>query len=163
VNEPAATKVNASPIASLHPLVLRPWFIFVNAAMAIALASVAGARWVASRRGRDPEHLAREAAQRSVRESIAQMDAAVKETDTPKFFLFARHLVQQRLAIQWSVSPGEVTSAAIGQRLNGEGEDLRALFRAADEAAYTGRSFTAADLRHWHDTVTQQLQRLQSL
>ncbi|MEA3208501.1 MAG: hypothetical protein QOE70_1558 [Chthoniobacter sp.] len=159
-NEPVATKVQASPIASLHPLVLRPWFILVNGAMLAALAAVTLVRRVSASRARDPQRLAREAAEKSVRESLAQMDAAVKDTDAPTFFLAARHVVQQRLAKQWHLPASE---AAISQRLNGEGEDLRTLFRTADEATYTGRHFTAAELREWHDTVTQQLQRIPTL
>ena len=162
-NAPAAANVNASPIASLHPLIFRPWFILLNTAMLAALVLMTLARWIKLHRRLDPQRLAREAAERSVRASLARMERAVQESDSPKFFEAARHAVQERLAEHWHLPASEVTPAIVAQRLNGNGEPLRTLFKTADEAAYCGRRFTPEELRRWRDAVEQQLQHIADL
>jgi len=160
---PPAPRVNQSPFASLHPLVLRPWFIAANTALLIALALGLLVRRLASRRSRDPESLAREAAERSILASVASMENAEKKGDGPGFFLAARRALQDRLAERWRIAPNEVTGPVIMQRLNGDGEILRALFRAADEASYSKRNFASVELRQWRDTFTKQLHRIKTL
>jgi hypothetical protein len=160
---PATPRVSQSPIASLHPLVLRPWFIAANTALLMALGLGSLVRCLASRRSRDPESIVRDAAERSILASVASMENAEKKGDGPGFFLAARRALQDRLAERWRIAPNEVTGPVIMQRLNGDGEILRTLFRAADEASYSKRSFTSAELRQWRDTFTKQLHRIKTL
>jgi hypothetical protein len=163
VEPPAANGVDASPIASLHPLIFRPWFLFSNAMILGAIGLAALVRSIKDRRARDPKRLAREVAARSALESLTQMESAVRESDSSRFFDAARHAVQERLAEHWHLPAPAITTAVIKQRLNGNGEDIRALFQTADEAAYCHRRFTSAELRQWRDLVQQQLQRIPSL
>ena len=160
---PAAPRVSQSPIASLHPLVLHPWFIAANIALLMALALGLLIRRLASRGSRDPESIVRDAAERSILASVASMENAEKKGDGPGFFLAARRALQDRLAERWRIAPNEVTGPVIMQRLNGDGEILRTLFRAADEASYSKRSFTSTELRQWRDTFTKQLHRIKTL
>src|SRR5262249_44477355 len=90
--------VTGQSVVSLHPLVLAPWFIAVNAMMMAAL--VVGAMWrlVRQRRANDPTRFQREALEKSVRDSLAKMDDAVKAHDAPRFFAAARTALQERLA-----------------------------------------------------------------
>ena len=165
-SEPSAPRVNQSPIATLHPLVLRPWFIAANAVLVLAVALGALARRLGSRPSRDPHRLAREATERSIQGSLASMERAEKQGDGPGFFVaarHARHALQTLLGEQWQIAPNQVTEPLIAQRLNGEGESLRLLFRAADEATYSKRVFTSTELRLWRDTFTKQLDRLKTL
>jgi len=159
----AAPPVRQSPIASLHPLILRPWFVGANAFLVLAVALGAIARRLSSRRSRDPQRLAREAAEKSVQVSLASMEEAEKNGDGPGFFLAARHALQERLGQQWRIAPNEVTGTVVTQRLNGDGESLRLLLRAADEASYSKRAFTSAELKQWHAAFTRQLQRIETL
>jgi hypothetical protein len=159
----AAPRVRQSPIASLHPLILRPWFVAANAALVLAVALGALARRLAARRLQDPELLARAAAERSIQASLASMEDAERNQDGPGFFLAARHALQESLAEQWRIAPDQVTGAVITQRLNGDGESLRTLFRAADEASYSKRAFSSAELKQWHDAFTKELHRLKTL
>jgi len=160
---PSAPRVSQSPIASLHPLVLRPWFIAANIALLMALALGSLVRRLASRRSHAPESLAHEAAESSIRASVASMESAEKRGDGPGFFFAARRALQDRLAERWRIAPNEVTGLVIMQRLNGDGEILRTLFRAADEASYSKRSFTSTELGQWRDTFTKQLHRIKTL
>ena len=129
--------------------------------MALGLGSLV--RCLASRRSRDPESIVRDAAERSILASVASMENAEKKGDGPGFFLAARRALQDRLAERWRIAPNEVTGPVIMQRLNGDGEILRTLFRAADEASYSKRSFTSTELRQWRDTFTKQLHRIKTL
>ena len=61
---------------------------------------------------------------------------------------------------KWHVPASKVTIPEIRSRLNGQGEEVRAVFQAADEIAYCGKRFTAPDLRLWRDLVKKQLQQL---
>ena len=155
--------VPVSSTSSLRPLVLAPWFIAVNAAMLAALAVGAFARKLRTRRANDTQRLEREAAERAVNESLAAMDSALKAKDAPRFFDAARHALQERLAAQWHVPASQVTIPEIRTRLNGSGDEVRAVFQTADEIAYSGKRFTAPDLQQWRDLVKKQLNQIARL
>ena len=147
-------------VGSLHPLVLTPWFIVLNALMIGALIIGAIVRFLHQRRLNDPERLKREAAEKSVNYSLATMDFALKAQDAPRFFTAARRALQERLAAKWRLPASRVTIHEIRSRLNGSGEQIRSVFQAADELAYSGRRFTGPDLQQWRNLVKIQLQEL---
>ena len=152
--------VTGRSVASLRPLVLTPWFIAVNAVMIAALLFGAVLRWVRQRRANDPRRLEREAVEKSVGESLASMDAALKAQDASRFFTAARKALQERLAAKWELPASRVTIPEIRAHLNGDGEQIRSVFQAADEIAYSGRQFSAPDLQQWRGIVKEQLQQL---
>jgi hypothetical protein len=149
--------------ASLHPLVLRPWFITVNALMVLALALVAIFRRLMYRRGHDERRLRREAAEKSLREAVAAMDAAMKSQDAPRFFHAARRALQERLADQWQVPVSSVTIPEITSRLNGRAGKLRSVLEAADEITYSGQQLTLPDLQLWREVVGDELHEISRL
>jgi molybdopterin converting factor small subunit len=114
-------------------------------------------RWLRHWRANDPRRLQREATEKSVRESLAKMDAALKAQDAPRFFTAARQALQERLAEKWELPTSRVTVSEIRARLNGNGEEIRSVFQTADEIAYSGRHFTVPDLQQWRAVVQQQL------
>ena len=145
---------------NLQPLVLRPWFLTFNATLLRAVVAGAIFRTVRTRRAQDPQRLEREAAEKAVSESVATMDAAVSAKDAPRFFDAARHALQERLAAQWHIPASRVTIPEIRARLNGHGEEVAAVFKTADELAYSGKRFTAPDLQQWRDLVKSELQQI---
>jgi len=149
--------VPARATSSLRPLVLTPWFIAANAAMLGALVIGLAVRAIRARRARDPGRLQREAEKRALNEWLSMMDVALDKEDAPRFFGAARRALQERLAAQWNIPAGKVTIPEICARLNGRGEEVRAVFQAADEIAYSGTRFTAPALRQWRDLVIKQL------
>jgi hypothetical protein len=146
--------------ATLRPLVLAPWFITFNVALVFALALVAIISRIRSRRENDPVRLQRETAESAVDQSLAAMDAALQARDAAGFFGAARRALQVRLAAVWQVPASQVTIPAIRTRLKAKGEEIRAVFQAADEIAYSGKRFSPRDLQHWRDVVQTQLQQL---
>jgi hypothetical protein len=134
-----------------------PWFITLNAVMIIAIVFSAAFRWLHHRYANDPHRLQRKATDKSVRESLAKMDAALKAQDAPRFFTAARQALQERLAAKWELPTSRVTIPEIRARLNGNGEEIRSVFQTADEIAYSGRQFTVPDLQRWRAVVQQQL------
>lgn len=152
--------VLAGATANLRPLVLRPWFLIFNAALLLALVVGAIFRTVRARRAQDPQRLEREASEKAVSESVATMDAAVAAKDAPRFFDAARHALQERLGAQWHIPASRVTIPEIRARLNGHGEEVAAVFKTADELAYSGKRFTAPDLQQWRDLVKSELQQI---
>ena len=153
----------AHATSSLRPLVLRPWFIALNAAMLAALAIGAILRRIHARRVNDPIRLKSEAVGKAVGESLAAMDAALQAKDAPRFFDAARRALQERLAAQWQVPASRITIPEIRSRMNGHGEEVRAVFQTADEIAYSGKRFTAPDLKQWRDLVKNQLHEIARL
>src|SRR5262249_5605505 len=149
--------VTGRTVSSLRPLVLTPWFIAVNALMLAVLALGTLFRWLLHRLANDPQRLQREATEKSVRESLAKMDAALKAQDAPRFFTAARQALQEKLAAKWELPTSRVTIPEIRARLNGNGEEIRSVFQTADEIAYSGRQFTVPDLQQWRAVVQQQL------
>ena len=149
--------VTGRTVSSLRPLVLTPWFLTLNAVMIASIVLSAAFRWLRHRRANDPHRLQREATEKSVRESLATMDAALKTQDAPRFFTAARQALQERLAAKWELPTSRVTIPEIRARLNGNGEEIRSVFQTADEIAYSGRRFTVPDLQQWRAVVQQQL------
>ena len=152
--------VPANPTSSLRPLVMQPWFIALNGFTLAALIIGAMLKAVRTRRANDPSRLEREAAERAVKESLAAMDAALKEKDDTRFFDAARRALQERLAAQWHVPVTSVTLPEVRTRLNGHGEEVGAILQTADDVTYAGKRFTAPDLKHWRDLVKTQLQQI---
>jgi hypothetical protein len=152
--------VTGRSVASLRPLVLTPWFIALNTVMIAVLVLGGVERWLRQRRTNDPRRFQREAAEKSVNESLAKMDAALKAQDAPRFFTAARKALQERLAAKWELAASRVNISEIRARLNGNGEQIRSVFQVADEIAYSGRQFTAPDLQQWRGIVKEQLQQL---
>jgi hypothetical protein len=152
--------VTGRSVASLRPLMLTPWFIALNAVMITALSFGAVLRWLRQRRANDPQRLEREAVEKSVGEALAKMDAALKVQDAPRFFTTARKALQECLAAKWKLPASQVTIPEIRARLNGDGEQIRSVFQAADEIVYSGRQFAAPDLQQWRGIVKEQLQQL---
>jgi BatD DUF11 like domain len=152
--------VRGGSVASLRPLVLTPWFIAVNVVVITALLFGWILRWLRQRRANNPRRLEREVVEKSVRESLVKMDAALKAEDAPQFFTAARKALQERLAAKWNLPASRVTIPEIRARLNGDGEQIRSVFQVADELAYSGRQFTAPDLHQWRGIVKEQLQEL---
>lgn len=152
--------VPAKATSSLRPLIMRPWFIAVNSFTLAALIIGVMLRAVRARRANDPSRLEREAAERAVKESLAAMDAALKEKDAARFFDAARRALQERLAAQWHVPVTSVTLPEVRTRLNGHGEEVGAILQTADDVTYAGKRFTAPDLKHWRDLVKTQLQQI---
>jgi hypothetical protein len=156
----AADMAPTRATARLRPLVLAPWFITVNALIFAALIIGPMFAFWRQRRANDPRRLQREASEKSVHESLAAMDAALKVQDAPRFFTAARRALQERLAAQWQVPASRVTVSEIRSRLNRSGEGIRSVFQTADEIAYSGRRFTTPDLQQWRSVVQEQLHQI---
>ncbi|HKR54377.1 MAG TPA: BatD family protein [Chthoniobacterales bacterium] len=149
--------VTGRAVSNLRPLVLTPWFIAINVLVLTVLAFGMLVRWLHRRRSNDPQRLRREATEKSMRESLAKMDAALRAGDAARFFTAARHALQEKLAAKWKLPTSRVTIPEIRARLNGNGEEIRCVFQTADEIAYSGRKFTLPDLQQWRAVVQQQL------
>jgi BatD DUF11 like domain len=152
--------VTGGTVSSLRPLVFAPWFIGANALMITALVVGSIWRWLRQRLVNDPRRLHREALAKSVRDSLAKMDHALRAQDAPGFFTAARTALQERLAAKWELPASRVTLSEIRARLNGNGQEIRSVFQTADEIAYSGRQFTVPDLQQWRAVVKEQLQQL---
>ena len=80
--------------ANLVPLVRTPWFLWLNGIVLGGLAIAGVARALRHRIASDPERLHQKAVEKDIQASLATMDAALQEKDTPRFFDAARHAVQ---------------------------------------------------------------------
>ena len=114
-------------------------------------------RRIRARRANDPKRLERLARKKAVNDWLAAMDEALDREDAPQFFQSARRALQERMAEEWQVPASRVTIPEIRARLNGEGEEIRAVFQTADEIAYSRKPISAPELRRWHDIVKSKL------
>jgi hypothetical protein len=148
-------------VASLQPVLFRPAFIAVPGT---SLALLACGLWFVKRRDRraaNTAHTRNVACAAALRQYLAQMDHAANTGDETAFFASARRVLQERLAQAWHVSPNAVTLTEINARLNGAGEDICAVFRAADQTAYARQSRTPVALHEWQQRVHEQLKHLE--
>jgi len=148
-------------VASLQPVLLRPAFLAVPG---MSLALFACGLWFVKRRDQraaDPARTRQKASAVALRNNLSQMDRAAAAGDEPTFFACARRVLQERLAQAWHLSPNAVTLAEINRRLNGGGENICAVFRAADQTAYAGSSPSPVALHEWQQRVHEQLKHVE--
>jgi hypothetical protein len=147
-------------VGSLQPIVFRPWYPFAVAAPLVLLGL---GLWLASRRARSMAEADYAANEIALRESLDRMDRASQTGAVTTFFVCARHALQERLAQVWHVPPHAVTVGEINARLQDAGAGIRAIFQAADQAAYAGHGSASIDLSHWRQVVHDQLKRMENL
>jgi hypothetical protein len=163
-SELAPNQVEAgSFVSSLQPVLFQPWFIAVQGVPVLALIIGFAAQRRRERLAHDPQQARNRAAQSHVREQLAAMDQALATNSAPAFFTAARQAVQEKLAQRWQLPSSQVTLAEINRRLNGDGEDLRTLFKVTDDVVYSGQRVPPAELGRWKDVVLNQLKRLEEL
>jgi hypothetical protein len=150
-------------VSSLRPVLFAPWFIALQGLPAMALVIMLVGHRRRQRHAHDRNHASERAAEAAIREQLAAMDAALAANCAPAFFRAARHAVQERLAQRWKLPVSQVTVTEINRRLNGNGDDLRALFAFADGVVYSGQRVLPEDLKRWRDTVIQHLRKLEDL
>jgi len=147
-------------VGSLQPIVFRPWYPF---AVATPLGLLGVGLWYANRRARRTAEANDAANGVALRESLDRMDRASQSGAVTTFFVCARHALQERLAQIWQLPPHAVTVAEINARLQDAGVGIRAIFQAADQAAYAGHGSAQIDLSHWRQVVHDQLKRMENL
>jgi hypothetical protein len=126
-----------APGTSLTPLYLQPKFLAIPSILVLAFA----AGWVGVRRRRDEES-------RSIKQAMAQVEAAARAGNETLFFDSARSTLQRLFAAQWRLLPEEVTTAEIDARM-GVDNEVHRLFALADESKYSGHAPDATDFVRW--------------
>jgi len=99
-------------------------------------------------------------AQREMQEQLRVMESAATRGATSEFFAAARGALQNRLGVLWGLIPQTITLAEVNARLNGEADSFRFVFELADEVAYTGRTFAAAELQKLCKLINTELSKL---
>jgi hypothetical protein len=148
-------------VSSLRPVLFVQWFIALQGVPVMALAAVFLVQRRRQRLAHDPQRTRNRAVQAAVREQLLAMEQALAANSAPVFFTAARQAVQEQLALRWQLSAAQITTAEINRRLNGDGNDLRTLFAAADAVIYSGQRVSPEDLKRWKDLVIQQLRKLE--
>jgi hypothetical protein len=142
-------------VSSLRPLYLQPRYLAIPSLLALVFAG----GWLGVRRRSQPrERLTarRRAAARMNNRVLGQMEAAARAGNPTVFFNAARDALQQTLAVQWQVSPEEITADEVRSRLSHDA-DIQQLFSLADESKYSGGDLRAIDFARWTRAVRQRL------
>jgi hypothetical protein len=134
--------------ASLIPLYLRPGFLAVPAALALAFAAALIAL------GRAPRRFASKATERA----LAHLSELARAGDAAAFYVAARQFLLQNLAQAWHLPVEEITPAELHARLDQDAEEASRLFALADEAKYAGRTAVSSDLSQWLALVRRHVQ-----
>jgi hypothetical protein len=146
---------------------LRPWFFNPWLASGALLPSLGllATYWFMRRQqalARDPQRVRLTAAQHEVQEQLRVMESAATRGATLEFFAAARRALQNQLSVLWGLIPQTITLAEVNARLNGEADSFRFVFELADEVAYTGRTFAAAELQKLCKVINTELNKLKS-
>jgi len=147
--------------SSVRPVAFAPWCIALQGLTMMALVIVFLIHRRRQRQARDPRRARERSVEAAIREELAAMDEALAANSAPAFFSAARHAVQERLAHLWKLPVSQVTVAEINRRVNGQGDDLRALFAIADSVIYSGQRVLPGDLERWKHIVIHHLRRLE--
>jgi hypothetical protein len=139
---------------SLTPLYLQPRFLAVPSLLALALAAACIA--IGRRRSFDGRLSGRNGVpSRTAKRTLAQMEAAAREGNASVFFNTAREALQEILAARWQVSPDQVSTAEVQDRLGDD--DIGRIFAFADESKYSGHDLNATDFGRWMRIVRREV------
>jgi hypothetical protein len=151
-------------VATLEPLVWRPWFIgSAVAPIVLMLCAVMLIRRRQLRSG-DPALMLHAARLAAVKINLEAMSVALNRGDSVAFFTAARHALQEKLADLWQVPAESVDPQRLAERLPAAaGAELQAIFAMADQATYGRESAGAATLQQWQRRVLEQMDRLEAI
>jgi hypothetical protein len=150
-------------VATLEPVVSRPWFWALQAVFLASVGAAFAAAAVHRRRKADVDRPLREEARRVVRDGLGAMDTALAAGDTTAFFGAARRAIQAQLGALWHLPASAISMVEIASRLPAtEADHLRPVFDA-DEARFGGGAAIGEDLATWRQRVERDLQRLGKL
>lgn len=124
-----------------------------------------GAFRAMQRRRQDPLQLRRLAASRAVRQALLEMDAAQKSGDSPLFFAAASRALREQLSARFHLNAASLVLDDAEPFLGNEPElsrDIRALFEAADAAAFAGAATDVAAMAGWRARLESCLQRIKA-
>jgi hypothetical protein len=83
---------------------------------------------------------------------LAQMDQAGAASNASLFFTAARLAVARALALEWHLTPNDVTLEEVDARLGAKALASQ-LFKLAEEARYSRVTLTAIDFKYWKQIV----------
>jgi hypothetical protein len=134
---------------SLTPLYLRPNFVALSSALALALS--AGLVFLGRASGSDLTP--------AIRRQLAALATAGRAGDGLRFLALAQSLLRASLAARWELEVESITTSVLQERL-GDGEpDLQQLFSMADEARYSDAAVPSLDFAHWSRVVRACVER----
>ena len=93
------------------------------------------------------------------------MDAAQKSGDSPSFFAAASRALREQLAARFHLNAASLVLDDAEPFLGNEPElsgDIRALFEAADAAAFAGAATDVAAMAGWRARLESCLQRIKA-
>lgn len=150
-------------VSSLRPVLFAPWFLALQAVLIAGCVTFFLLLRRRERLSHDPEAMRNQASETAIREQLRAMDEALETGQVTDFFTAAQRALREKLAGLWHLAPSAVTAAVVTGRLNGGGETIRAVFRAAETSAYSGQQFAAAELHQWRRLVHDQINQLEDL
>jgi len=123
------------------PLVLRPWFLGMQAVPVVAWLGATLWRWRQNRLAGDPRLRRRRQVARVVREGLVELRRAADRDDAEAFFATVFRLLQERLGEKTGLPTPSIDELSLDQVLNGKvGEGLLAevhgLFQECSLARY---------------------------
>ena len=122
------------------PLVLRPWFMGLNAAPVLAWLALRLWQWRQAKLARNPKLVRRRHVARLVREGLAGLQQAANRDDPEAFFAIVFQLLQERLGEKAGMPASSIDELNLDQVLEGGADDqLRADVRALFQDCSAGR------------------------
>lgn len=149
------------------PLVLRPWFLGLQAVPLLGWFGLAIWQWHRAKVARDPRLRRRQQVDRMVRKGITQMRQAANRNEIESFFATVFRLLQERLGEKTGMPASAVDELALDQglveKLGAElTAEVRGLFEACGVARYAPGRLNA-ELQGFVPRVESVLERLRSV
>jgi len=127
----------------LTPIYLRPNFLALSSALALAL--TAGLVFLGSPGGRGLPP--------AIRRQLAALETAGRAGDAMHFLALAQSVLRASLAARWGLEMESITLTLLQERL-GDGErDVQQLFSMADAARYSDAALPSLNFAQWNRVV----------
>ena len=143
--------VTGTSASSLVPLYLRPGFLAIPSVLVLLFAG----SWLALRRGvpGSSQNLRKRRTTRATQRMIKQLEAAARAGNAALFFTLAR----TALAGTSDDNAARIGGQTDDRNSDSDDEEIRQIFKLADEANYAGQALTATDFERWLHIVRHRL------
>ncbi|MGW8193348.1 MAG: BatD family protein [Desulforhopalus sp.] len=145
--------------SDIKPLFMKSWFILLCVLCVLILVVLFAIKWRKVHYARNPGILTERNRRLQLKIDLKKIEQVQSTSDGAAFLSLARTAIQNQLGALWNTSPTAISLADIQARLEPD-SPLIGIFRAADEAAYSGAPLSAEKMQTYYEQMKKELEKL---
>ncbi|MFW2368747.1 MAG: BatD family protein [Desulforhopalus sp.] len=142
----------------IAPLFKKSWFILLLLSCMVILIGLLGIRIRNLKHAKHPEILTERSRKLQLERELKEVEQA-KNTESPTFLALARTTIQNQLGTMWNTPATAISLADLQERLTPDSPLVR-IFRAAEDAAYSGAPLSLEKMEEFYAQMKVELEKL---